>query len=247
MLNTITGVIAFAPSAAPLPVSGAALWLDADDASTFSYSSGSSVSQWNDKSGNGRNFTQATTSAQPIRQSSMQGGKPGLNMATGGTGRWIANSSYDFASSAFTVFAVCDFNGSNFPAMIGRNSTGALQMGARDSSANYAISRIGQATTSSNLVPTGSNGDVIVFKSSGISSGNISVDLYKNGTAGSAALTLGSLGAGNKTILGASNDGAADIFGTDGYICEVIIYPSQLSDVNRNLVEAYLKTKWGTP
>ena len=41
------------------------LWLDAADASTITLN-GSTVSQWNDKSGNGRNATQATSANQPV-------------------------------------------------------------------------------------------------------------------------------------------------------------------------------------
>ena len=53
-----------------LPVkNGLALWLDAADDSTFSYSSGTSVSQWRDKSGNNRHFFQATAGNQPSRSS----------------------------------------------------------------------------------------------------------------------------------------------------------------------------------
>ena len=51
-----------------LPVkNGLALWLDAADDTTFSYSSGTSVSQWRDKSGNNRHFFQATAGNQPSR------------------------------------------------------------------------------------------------------------------------------------------------------------------------------------
>ncbi len=46
-----------------------ALWLDAADDTTFSYSSGTSVSQWRDKSGNNRHFFQATAGNQPSRNS----------------------------------------------------------------------------------------------------------------------------------------------------------------------------------
>ena len=46
------------------PVSGYKLWLDASDTSSITASSGS-VSQWNDKSGNASNFTQATGANQP--------------------------------------------------------------------------------------------------------------------------------------------------------------------------------------
>ena len=51
-----------------LPVKGGlALWLDAADDTTFSYSSGTAVSQWRDKSGNGRHFFQSTAGNQPSR------------------------------------------------------------------------------------------------------------------------------------------------------------------------------------
>ena len=43
-----------------------ALWLDAADASTITLN-GSNVSQWNDKSGNGRHFINNTSSSQPFR------------------------------------------------------------------------------------------------------------------------------------------------------------------------------------
>jgi len=48
-----------------------ALWLDAADTSTITESSGS-VSQWNDKSGNGYNVTQSTGAAQPTTGSTTQ-------------------------------------------------------------------------------------------------------------------------------------------------------------------------------
>ena len=42
------------------------LWLDAADDSTFSYSSGTEVSQWRDKSGNNFHANQATVGNQPM-------------------------------------------------------------------------------------------------------------------------------------------------------------------------------------
>ena len=54
------------PAVTPLKLaSGCALWLDGADPTTVTFSSGSNISQWNDKSGNGINITQATTSNQP--------------------------------------------------------------------------------------------------------------------------------------------------------------------------------------
>lgn len=57
----------------PLHLPGLALWLDAADTSTITSSSGA-VSQWNDKSGLGRNFSQSTSASQPTTGSVTQNG-----------------------------------------------------------------------------------------------------------------------------------------------------------------------------
>jgi len=54
-----------------------ALWLDAEDTASITLN-GSTVSQWNDKSGNGRNASQATASLQPTYLSTGFNGKPTL-------------------------------------------------------------------------------------------------------------------------------------------------------------------------
>ena len=56
------------------------LWLDADDASTITSSSGN-VSQWNDKSGNGYHVTQATGTAQPKTGTVTRNGRNVLDFA----------------------------------------------------------------------------------------------------------------------------------------------------------------------
>jgi len=63
-----------------------ALWLDAADASTIT-ESGGAVSQWNDKSGNNRNFTQSTPSSRPAYTSAALNG---LNTVTpDGSDDWM--------------------------------------------------------------------------------------------------------------------------------------------------------------
>ena len=51
----------------PRQIPGCSLWLDAADSSTITIQTG--VSQWNDKSGQGRHVTQLTTSLQPVYSS----------------------------------------------------------------------------------------------------------------------------------------------------------------------------------
>jgi hypothetical protein len=53
------------------------LWTDASDTSTITLN-GSTVSQWGDKSGNGRNLVQATATAQPGYNATTFNGKPGI-------------------------------------------------------------------------------------------------------------------------------------------------------------------------
>ncbi|MFM6248178.1 MAG: hypothetical protein ACKPEQ_03330, partial [Dolichospermum sp.] len=52
-----------------------ALWLDAADASTIILN-GSTVSQWRDKSGNGRHVSQATAANQPLFVTNQLNGLP---------------------------------------------------------------------------------------------------------------------------------------------------------------------------
>lgn len=49
------------------PISGYELWLDSSDASKFTYSSGSVISAWTDKSANGYVFQPVSTSTAPTR------------------------------------------------------------------------------------------------------------------------------------------------------------------------------------
>jgi len=62
----------------PAQLPGLALWLDAADASTITLN-GSTVSQWNDKSGNGRNASQATAANQPTYSATGLNGKGTLS------------------------------------------------------------------------------------------------------------------------------------------------------------------------
>jgi hypothetical protein len=63
------------PGAPPqIPTAGLTGWYDADDASTFTFSSGTLVAQWRDKSGLGRHFAQSAVALQPSR-SGVQNGR----------------------------------------------------------------------------------------------------------------------------------------------------------------------------
>ena len=87
--------------AADLPVkNGLVMWMDAADDTTFSYSSGTTVSQWRDKSG--FNYHMVPVSAGPTRNSSLASRK----VLTFTTSQQIWNSSIYLVTSAYTIFCV---------------------------------------------------------------------------------------------------------------------------------------------
>jgi hypothetical protein len=95
-----------------------ALWLDAADASTIT-ESGGAVSQWDDKSGNARNFTQSTASSRPAYTSAAL---HGLNTVTpDGSDDWMTGpvifsgnqpTSY-YIIAAYKLLNIIDDGGSN--------------------------------------------------------------------------------------------------------------------------------------
>jgi len=92
------------------------LWIDAADSSTVTTVSGN-VSQINDKSGNGRNFSQATSGSRPVYTA---GGLNGRNVMTfDGTRSLVsvsASSVWSFLhSTQSAVFAVVKFGNSSNP------------------------------------------------------------------------------------------------------------------------------------
>ena len=233
-----------------LPVTGASLWLDASDSANITLS-GSNVTTWSDKSGNGNHFT-APGGAEPLYVTNSQNGLPGIKFFPSSAIKYLTNTSLgNWSESLFTYFVV--FNStttsSNYPALLGRNTAGALQIGGNNGGpAGLAISKIGTATQSTSLTYTGTTADVGVYKATAASSTSVTVQAYKNGTAASAVVTQGSLtSTGDKNSIGATTNGGGDSMAPNAYICEAILYPSSLSDADRNKVEGYLKAKWGTP
>ena len=238
----IIGITSSSYRAGGLPVSGAALWLDADDATTFTYSSGTTVSQWNDKSGNGRHFSQSNSSYQPVRNTNTQNGKAVVTFSTD-----ELNATYDWSNSAHTLFLVCkQTTGGSFQNMFAADANSCFSYGIINSNL-FGIFEIAVGFQNWSQGPTGSNADVLSFKSAGRSSGSVTASGWKNGTLMTVNPQTKSIAS---TTSAASIGAAGNTIGNEpflGYFCEIILYPSELSDTNRQSVESYLKTKWGTP
>jgi hypothetical protein len=227
-------------------------WYDAADSSTLydATSAGSLVSasgtvaRWEDKSGNNNHATQATSANRPARSASQINGRDALFFEYDSLA-----ASIQFANSGFSVFVVAYTTnlGDGFSAWVSEfsgTSSGYLQLGMGGDNTYLSISKTGQATSESNVTSPASAA-AIAYLSDGISSGNISVDVFKDGSQASSALTLTSLLSAANVNIGASKSGTSDRL--VGYVGEVIIYSEKLSSANRQIVENYLSEKWGTP
>ncbi len=219
-----------------------ALWLDAADASTVTTVSGN-VSQWGDKSGNGRNATQETSANRPALTAAALNNKDVLTFASGN----FLRVTHQWANSAFSFFTVFKFSSGGFPAFYAENSgstAGYLALGMDGSNPRQlAISRTGQATSSTNLTPGTTTSRVSAYVSTGISSGNVSVSIFMDGTQASSAVSLTSLLSNNESLIGASRNGLQDLY--SGTIAEIVLVSEVVSTNTRQKVEGYLAHKWG--
>jgi hypothetical protein len=238
-----------------LPVkNGLALWLDAADDTTFSYSSGTSVSQWRDKSGNNRHFFQATVNNQPSRSAVVNSRK--AIQFTAVSGQYLRyNSTIINNRTGGSVFVVWRTAGeTNAYSQILDNYHG----GANAQYAGFSIERNGTADQY-----------YWGFQDTGFTpAGNIGSTAYSNNTTycywitkDSTTITGGYNGTSVTPVPSPSSTWTEDTKGwligswgsnTDtfsryfnGIQCEVIIFNRGLSVTERKQVNTYLGQKWG--
>jgi hypothetical protein len=249
------------PIAAPLPpVSGYTVLLDANDSSTITTSSGA-VTQWVDKSANGYVFSQGTSTQRPTFGTNTINGRnvvtfDGVNDSLIST---AASSTWKFMhSTQYTVFTVLKKTGGDgtVRGILATNWAGSsAEIGteislnssnqyyvfmSKGASGQYIIADGGGTLSTSTVIRTD------VFDPENATDAN-RWKLYINNA---AALTPNTRGAAITTnnpsftlrVGSAYTDGGGPF---NGHIAEIIIYPSMLSDANRESVRNYLNTKWG--
>lgn len=253
-----------APSWTPAQIT-TALWLDAADAGTVVLN-GSTVSQWNDKSGNSRNFAQATATNQPTYSATVLDGKPALTF-DGASDFMSAGDTLDVGTTSLTIMTVVKYATNNQTGIIvgkslqgpgaGRYSLGRFLSGgpfgtgapfnsflvAWDSATGTLFTSVADSSTNTKIL----GGEWSRAVSNGYDK------IWDNGT-NTATLTY----AGDTNTLNNTNElwiGAyQSTSGTtppatssymNGQIAEVVIAPSALSTDNRQKLEGYLAWKWG--
>jgi hypothetical protein len=243
---------AAAPSFAPTDIANCILWLDASHAASFTFSSGSVVSQWSDRSGGARHMVSGGTN-QPSRSGTMNS-LP--TVVFDGTDDYME---YDAGSdvidvSPWSFFAVVkDTSGNSSERILTsrQSATGSADFespnaiyGTRNSGAFFNAYAAG--TTGTNQTLSASTAYVVRSTLNGSNSVQVAVNAVTT-TAAAAAAPANQRYLRLAQVSGSTSNPPVT-FGTDGWhgeIAEVVLYNSALSGSDITTVETYLATKWG--
>lgn len=209
---------------------------------------GAAVTQWNDESGNGRHLVQATGSLQPVVKHGIINGRSAIRFDE--TGRLLASNGFTvgslIAAQAGTIFAVFfidsdaatdDMIFRGHDAATGTKFIQLLRNGVNleaynfDTTSDIAIKAV--TIGAWHLATWGHDSTNVI----------ISVDDQDD-----AARVVSASGATDADILsstafsiGAGPSGGAPL---KGFIAELILFNSALSEINRRAVSTYLKEKY---
>lgn len=226
-----------------------ALWLDAADASTVTTVSGA-VSQWNDKSGNGRNASQSTTTARPAYTS---GGLNSLNVLTfDGDDTLVGNA--QIANPGFGMFIVCSFNNNTtrMAALDIGSAGGAFRFCSIEQNTFQSLQqRYGFYVTNSSQqssVATSSGYKIMLATSAAIAGSNVATTTTYRINGSGATLTPTAPGVNYETIAaGYTVGGITGITSSRlvGSVAEVIAFSALVDTLTIQRIEGYLAHKWG--
>ena len=229
----------------PTQISGCQLWLDAADPSVV-IKSGTTVTAWNDKSGNGNN---GTASGSPVLlANSLNGSYPSIyfNGSSSIAGATVVSGT---TLTAFCILQTTDANLNTNGRLLslsapGRNDYDNVQSCIPYDQFNNAQINTNRGNTGTPQVvynvPVGTSALVAT-----IFDGNTSNIFYANGSlyvTATAASWNQSFSITTYCIGNAINPNSAWYKGRIG---EIILYSTALSNQQRQKVEGYLAAKWG--
>jgi len=217
-----------------LPVKqGCLMWLDGADDSVFTYSSGTLVSEWRDKSGNNNHVSNSNSARHPSRNVTINS-KSAVNFSSDSL---VADNVFASTATSYTKIAV-------------------VYQTARTDSGNVISSSSGHAfyfggTTYIKLYHGGTfvtSSVALADNTAGIISGTVqynsstsaSGEVFVNGTSGGTGTTSNASISSTQVQIGSYNN--ANYF--NGYIAEALVYDRVLSSDELTKVHNYLQNKW---
>ncbi len=216
---------------------GASLWLDATDITTFTFSSGSNISQWRDKSGNG---LVGSASFGATYTPAAHNNLAAVSFASASNQRIDFGDTLKLNGNRLYMFAVAKINTSDGTIISRGNTIAGGYSLFRESSILYTA-----VVPSSYVQRTASTADSTT--NTQLLSGTwdrTTLRLFRNAT------NVASTGAADATSL--SDASALWIGGfpgigafLQGQIMEVVVYISSIDTSQQQRIEGYLAWKWG--
>jgi hypothetical protein len=209
------------------------LWLDAADTTTI-IESGGSVSQWNDKSGNGYNVTQSNATNQPTTGTATING---LNVLVfDGSNDSMTNTAIPSTSQPYTYVIVAQESSAMTAVKALLNAVGSpfLALFLNGTSPNRTVSVAATAFVTGPIV-TPANVNAYFMSGNGASS-------LLGTSAGLNSVTI----SGNRAagVRVGTNAGANGEF-FSGSVAEVLYFDKLLTTQERTDLFVYLNAKWG--
>jgi len=237
----------------PTQITGCSLWLDAADLSSFTLS-GSSVTQWNDKSGNGWNVSQATSGKRPTLVTNSLNGLPGLNFINASSQHLdTAIQSSLNSLTGLSLFYVLKPTWNIGDPVQNPAFFGIRAPGGGVTIFNYYFINDYSGTAMFNGAPITSHTGSSITSAIGknvvslyCSTNNNGTDIaYLNGNLTGDTITSASFGSGTNLPIIIGGDNYDPYENWQGLIYEVVFFTRVLTSIERQQVEAYLAQKWG--
>ena len=224
------------------------IWLDAEDTSTITLN-GSTVSQWDDKSGNGRHVSQENATQQPAFTAGALSNKPVLTFD--GINDTLQRASAGLSGlSSVSIFVVMRYitGGANedVPVAVGTagnagrvrglyRASGGISQGWAGWARDVLVSAYSCDFGGGYHIFAGWNTSLVAGNNIVIARDGLSA-VYTNSN-GNLATTVDGLGIGE--LVG------SNIRYTNASIAEVVILPVAVTTSQQRLIEGYLAHKWG--
>lgn len=213
----------------PADITGLELWFDATQIT--GKTDGQAISQWDDESGNDDHLVQGTGDNQPLYKTGIQNSLPAVLFDGSNDRLDIATIAADTSRTVFIVAKQSANTGNATVLSLGTNAcimnaTGPWGWSTNAASANVSL---GGATTTCGCVTAKVNS-------------NASLDGYLNDGTATNLDPNDQVGTSTTLRIGGRTDGTRP---WNGYVMEIVVYNTALSDSDREMVADYLGEKWG--
>ena len=222
-----------------------ALWLDAADASTVT-TDGSAVSQWNDKSGNGRNASQSDSLLRPTVSSNAFNNKQSIVFSGSSNSRLLGGAT-GLTSAASIFAAVQDTGSTSTIAGIYTSGSSGGGFGIFRATADIAVLD-GNGVNAANSANTSSAiNQPCILAGIYTQADTNGTSIFFNGTLEETFTGAGVIVSSSQTAfeIGGRTQALQPLRVFKGNISEVIVLALSATTDTRQRIEGYLAHKWG--